>query len=857
MGQVFRATDTRLKRQVAIKILPPSVAADYDRLARFQREAEVLASLNHPNIGGIHGLEESGGVTALVLELVEGPTLADRIAQGAIPIDEALPIAKQIAEALEAAHEQGVIHRDLKPANIKVRPDGTVKVLDFGLAKAMEPIGAVSSSPSVSPTITTPAMTHAGMILGTPAYMSPEQARGKPVDKRSDIWAFACVLYEMLTGTRAFPGDDVTDTTVSVLSKEPDWSALPSLTPAFVRVLLRRGMDKNPKRRLRDIGDARLVLEGAFEGVGAEMVGTATAPGGRLAWMAFAVALLAATALAVPAVLYFRAGPVDAPETRLDIVTPETTDPLSFALSPDGRQLVFAASGDGQQRLWLRPLDKTTAQPLAGTEGASVPFWSPNGRSLGFYASGQLKRIDLAGGSAQPLATVQNARGGTWGPDDTILFAPTITGPLFRIPAMGGRAVAVTTLEKHLGHRFPQFLPGGRQFLFHALGTPGTGGIYLGSLDGPEITRLTAADAAGVYAPGGMLLFVQAGTLLAQRLDLEQRALVGNPVTVADPVGVDGFTGAVALSVSSTGLVAYRAGVASRRQLTWFDRSGKPLGVVGAPDENNLLAPRVSPDGRRVAAHRTVQGNVDIFLLDADRTTRFTFDAALDRFPVWSPDGGRIVFDSNRRGSRDLYQASSARAGSEKLLLESAQNASDWSTDGRFISYLRLDSQTAWDIWMLPLEGDRKPLVFLNSAYDERRADFSPNGRWVAYHSNASGSGSYEVYVRSFPGPGDEVLVSTMGGLYPRWGPEGTELYYLAPDGTLMAAPIAVSGATLEPGRPVPLFHTRIVGGGADVNLGMNYDVARDGRFLINTILEGTAATPITLLLNWRPDATP
>ncbi len=448
MGQVFRARDTKLNRDVALKVLPDSFARDPERLARFTREAQTLASLSHPTIAAIYGIEESNAVRALVMELVEGDDLSQRITRGAIPLGEALAIAKQIAEALEAAHEQGIIHRDLKPANIKVREDGTVKVLDFGLAKAMAPTGAMSPNVSQSPTITTPAMTEAGMILGTAAYMSPEQARGKAVDKRTDIWAFTCVLYEMLTGTRAFPGDDVSDTIVSVLSKEPDWSALPSLTPAFVRALLRRGMDKDPKRRLRDIGDARLALEGAFEGAGAEMVATATAPGGRLAWMAFAVALLAAAVLAIPAVRYLPRRPVDAPEMRLDIVTPATTDPLSFALSPDGRQLVFAASGDGQPRLWLRPLDKTTAQPLAGTEGASVPFWSPDGRSLGFFASGQLKRIDLAGGSAQALATVLIARGGTWGPDGTILFAPTITGPLFRIPATGGKAVAVTTLDK-------------------------------------------------------------------------------------------------------------------------------------------------------------------------------------------------------------------------------------------------------------------------------------------------------------------------------------------------------------------------------------------------------------------------
>jgi Tol biopolymer transport system component len=611
-------------------------------------------------------------------------------------------------------------------------------------------------------------------------------------------------------------------------------------------------MDKDPKRRLRDIGDARLALEGAFGGAGAEMVSAASPPSGRLAWTAFAVALLAAAGLAIPAVLYFRSGPVDVPERRLDIVTPGT-DQLSFALSPDGRQFVY---GDGQ-RLWLRPMDKTTAQPLAATEGASNPFWSPDGRSLGFFASGQLKRLDLVGGGAQVLAPVSvlTARGGTWGPDGTILFATASTGPLFRIPATGGKAVAVTTLDKQTGHRFPQFLPGGRQFLFYALGTPDTTGIYLGSLDGPETTRLTAADSAGVYAPQGWLLFVRAGTLLARRLDLEQRALVGNPVTVADPVGRDSSPGpTVAASVSATGLVAYRTGGTDRRQLTWFDRSGKPLGVVGAPDENDLLAPRLSPDGRRVAAHRTIQGNVDIWLLDADRTMRFTFDAAADKFPVWSPDGGGIVFDSDRRGTRDLYVTPSSSPGSEKLLLESVLNAHDWSLDGRFISYVRIDPQTAGDLWLLPLQGDRKPFVFLQTAFDERRGMFSPDGRWVAYHANPSGS--YEVYVRPFPGPGGEQPVSTMGGVYPRWRADGNELYYLAPDGTLMAAPIAVRGATLESGRPVALFRTRIVGGGTNVNVGMNYDIDRDGRFLINTIVEGASASPITLLLNWRPEAT-
>jgi Tol biopolymer transport system component len=504
----------------------------------------------------------------------------------------------------------------------------------------------------------------------------------------------------------------------------------------------------------------------------------------------------------------------------------------------------------------LRPLDQTAAQPLVGTDGASVPFWSPDGQSLGFVADTQLKRIDLAGGSARTLGPAV-ARGGAWGPDGMLLFALTAGGPLFRIPATGGEAVAVTTLEPgQQSHRFPQFLPGGRHFLFYALGTPDTQGVYLGSLDGSAPTRLTAADAAGVYAPQGWLLFVQAGTLRAHRLDLERRAVVGDPVTVADQVGFDRTTRAAAVSVSATGLVAYWAGGANRHQLTWFDRSGKALGAAGAPDENDLTSAYLSPDGRRVAVHRTVQGNTDIGLVDADRMTRFTFDAAADRFPLWSPDGSRIVFDSNRNGNRHLYQTPSSSAGSEDLLLESVQNKipQDWSADGRFISYNSQDPETGYDLWMLPLEGDRKPFVFLQTAFEERRGMFSPDGRWVAYQSNALGSD--EVYVRPFPGPGGQWQVSTAGGINPRWAPDGKELYYLVPDGTLMAASVTVNGPTIELGRPMALFRTRILGGGTDVSLGMNYAVARDGRFLINTVLDD-AAVPITLLQHWRPVTTP
>ena len=528
---------------------------------------------------------------------------------------------------------------------------------------------------------------------------------------------------------------------------------------------------------------------------------------------------------------------------------------MSFALSPDGRQIVFVASGDGASRLWHRRLDTTSAQPLAGTEGASNPFWSPDNRSVGFFADSKLKRIDIGGGSPQTLTDASN-RGGTWSSDGTILFTQNTVSPLSRISASGGQHVDVTKLDKQNSHRFPQFLPGGRQFLFYAQGSPETAGIYLGSLDSSEIKRLAAADTAGVYSPDGWLLFIRAGTLLAQRLDLGRGELTGNPVTVADPVALDSGLNAGAFSVSASGLVAYRSGGAGQRQLVWFDRSGKTLGTIGAPDANNLLAPILSPDGRRVAVARTVQGNTDIWLLDATRSTRFTFDPSLDRFPIWSPDGSRVVFDSNRKGHRDLYVKSSNGAGSEELLLESAQDkgASDWSRDGRFLLYYSLDPQTAYDIWVLPMEGDRKPFVFLKTNFDERRAKFSPDGRWVAYMSNESGR--YEIYVRPFNGnaPGTSVggqwQVSTSGGISPRWRADGKEVYYIAPDGKLMATPITASGATVEPGSPVALFQTRIVGGGTDVTMGANYDVSVDGRFLINTVLENTAS-PITLLQNW------
>jgi len=852
MGEVYRARDTKLNRDVAIKVLPELFAQDADRLARFTREAQVLAALNHPHIAAIYGIEGN----ALVMELVEGDDLSVHIARGPMPLADALPIARQIADALEAAHEQGIIHRDLKPANIKVRADGTVKLLDFGLAKALGPEGAGATADAMrSPTLTARA-TQMGMIIGTAAYMAPEQARGKIVDRRADVWAFGAVLFEMVTGTRAFPGDDVTDTIAAVVRAEPQWGLLPANLPPTLRVYLRQCLHKDPKQRIGDIRDVRLALDGAFDGAIPEAQASA-APvtrHGSLAWIALAVVTVLAGVLFVPAVRHLRETPAPAsPETRLDIVTPAADDSTSMALSPDGRQIVFAAAGDGVSRLWVRPLDATTAQPLAGTEGATFPFWSPDSRSIGFFADDKLKRIDLGGGTPRALAPVVAGRGGTWNADGIIVFTPNTTGPLFRIAASGGEAVAVATANKQPHYRHPWFLPDGHHFLFFEYGTADTSGIYLGSLDAGDTTRLTGAETRGIYVPPGWVLWVRAGALVAQRLDLERAALVGDPVTVADPVATDS-TSAAAVAASSTGRVAFRAGGTNLRQLTWFDRSGKIVGVAGGPDANAVTAPELSPDGRRVAVDRTVQGNRDVWLKDLarDTFTRFTFDPALDGYPVWSPDGLRIAFESKRKGgSWDIWLKPSSGAGADELLLATPNDewAYDWSQDGRFLLYRMTEARTGPDLWALPVTGsDRKPVVVTNTPFTEQNGQFSPDGRWVAYDTNESGR--FEIVVQSFPEPTAKWQLSTQGGRQPRWRADGKEIYFIAADAKLMAVAVTVSGSTLEPGNAVPLFATRIVG--SSFTDKAQYAVSRDGRFLINQIQQDSVA-PITLIQGWDP----
>ncbi len=867
MGEVYRARDIKLGREVAIKVLPADVARDSDRVARFAREAQILASLNHPHIAGILHLQEADGVSALVMELVEGETLADRIARGPIPIDEALPVARQICEALEAAHDHGIIHRDLKPANIKITPDGVVKVLDFGLAKLAEPGSGIRDSGfegakgalSLSPTITSPAlMTGVGVLLGTAAYMAPEQAKGKLADKRSDIWAFGCVLYEMLTGVKPFVSGDVAETLAAILMREPDWRALPGSTAPSMKRLLRRCLEKDPHERLRDIGDVRIELKDLSVAAAEPSVHTVPMRRG-LAWIVPAGSLLVAVAAVAVAFVAWRAVPPTV-VTRLDVTAPSTTDGFSFALSQDGRQIVFAGNSAKGSQLWLRRLDQTSAQPLVGTENAVYPFWAPDGRSLGFFADGKLKRLDFNGGAVQVLADAPQPRGGTWNTEGVILFSPASAAPLMRLPATGGSATPVTHLVVGQGsHRWPQFLPDSKRFIFlMVLGQAQTHGIYVASLDGGEPKRILPSETQAWYAPPGYLVRVSQGVIMAQPFDTSRAALSGDPFPVAQGVVLDDGTGRSAFSLSAAGALAYRSGAATLRQIVWVDRTGKVIGKVAAASEGSPANLALAPSGQRIALNSTVQNNIDVWLFDARGVaSRFTFDEAVDSRPIWSPDGNEIVFESARTGIGDLFKKPSSGVTSEQTLLADGRQKDplDWSRDGKFLLFGSQDPSNASDLWALPMIGEHKPFPIVQTPFDDIEGQFSPDSRLVAYASNESGR--YETYVRVFPGPGGTWQVSTAGGTQPRWSPDGKEIFYLSPDSQLMSAPIRIlpDARAVEVGTPTALFPVHLAVGG-NIAVGSNlaraqYAVAPDGRFLMITPVDDAVASPITIVLNW------
>jgi serine/threonine protein kinase/Tol biopolymer transport system component len=859
MGEVYRATDTNLGRDVALKVLPEAFAHDADRLARFEREARTLATLNHPNIAAVYGLEKTGDIHALVMELVEGPTLADRMTQGALPVEEALPIAKQITDALAAAHDHGIVHRDLKPGNIKVRHDGTVKVLDFGLAKTIEPTGAASNA-SLSPTITTPAMTQLGVILGTAGYMSPEQARGQAVDRASDIWAFGCVLYEMLAGKQAFTGDTITDILGGIVRVDPDWTALPDATPAAVRSLVRRCLHKDRKRRLKDIADASLEIEEALAEASKPAITTPTGPHAkvhktreRIAWVLAGGLLLLAGVILPVAIVHLREPVRDDRPIQFEVLIPGQVGGAPPAISPDGRRLAFVASAGGRTQLWLRRLDSTSAQPLAGTEGADYPFWSPDSRLIAFFSSGKLRKIDASGGPPETICDAPIGRGGAWSRDGVIVFAQSATGPLYRVAASGGTSTLATMLDTSGGeiyHRSPSFLPDGRHFVFMVQGSENSSGIHIGSLEeGGHRLLVKTISSSGTYAVPGYLLFMRDRTLVAQRFDTERLTLTGEIVPIAQPVGVYNASAAT-FSVSDTGVLAYSAGlggIGSDRQLAWFDRNGKLLERIGSPMPIQDVA--LSPDGKRAAVQWLAN---DIRVVDLARggvPSRLTFNTSVEDFPVWSPDGKRILYNSTAGGGQNMYSKMSSGAGDETELLKSAsvRRPTDWSR--RFILYEEDNQATQADLWYWPLSGDAKPTLLLRTPFAEQQARLSSDERWVAYVSDDTGTS--EVSVQSFPPSGGKWQVSTKGGVTPRWRRDGKELFYLSLDRKIMSVEVATSGDTFEYKTAKALFETTV--DNANTTASNRYDVSADGqRFLINASIENTdLAPPITIVVNW------
>jgi serine/threonine protein kinase/Tol biopolymer transport system component len=837
MGEVYQAHDTKLGRDVAIKVLSEAFAHDADRLSRFQREAKMLASLNHPNIATIHGLEHSDGVQYLVMELVPGETLQERVKRdGPVPVEEALAIAKQIAEALEAAHEKGIIHRDLKPANVKSTPEGKVKVLDFGLAKAFA--GDTSTEDmNNSPTLSM-AATMQGVILGTAAYMSPEQARGKAVDKRTDIWAFGCVLYELLTGKQAFHGEDVTDILAAVVRAEPDWQALPAKIPPAIRTLLNRCLRKDRRQRISDATDVRIEIEDAIaapKDSGATQAAPASTS--KFLW-AVSVAVVMTVLLGVASGALWRSTrPVERPLLRLDVDlgtdvslgSPRGTDTI---LSPDGTRVVYVSQG----RLFTRRLDQPTTTELAGTQGAFSPFFSPDGHWVAFFLLGKLQKMSVEGGSAITLCNAGTGEGGSWVEDGNIIAALTGSSGLSLISSAGGPPTPVTDLQSGEGtHRWPQILPGGKAVLF----TASSAGV---GYDGADIEVMSLADhrrktlvrggTYGRYLPSGHLVYVNRGTLFAVPFDLDRLEVHGTPVPVLDQVGY-GPDGSAQLDFSQTGTLIYRSGGARGGLLTvaWLDGSGKAQPLLAKP--GTYGRPSMSPDGQRLAVEVTEGSGTDIWVYNwqRDTMTRLTFTGtALD--PVWSPDGRYLAF---RTAGEGMSVTRSDGVGKPQPLIQSKSLQYPWSftPDGKRLAFME-SSSGSYHLWTVPLESGSaglragKPEVFLQTQEDERDPFFSPDGRWMAYSSNESGT--FQVYVRAFPDKGGKWQISNSGGTYPMWSRNGHELFFETLDNHIMVAAYAVKGDSFVTDKP-RVWSEKQIGGIA--NAGRNVDLAPDGKRIV------------------------
>ena len=843
MGAVYRATDTKLNRDVAIKVLPAALAGDAQYMARFEREAQTLAALNHPNIATIYGVEQG----AIVMELVEGADL-----KGPLPLDEVIAVARQIATGLEAAHEKGIIHRDLKPANIKLPPGGTVKILDFGLAKTTAEATAAQANPTISPTLSL-AMTQAGMILGTAAYMSPEQARGKTVDKRADIWAFGVVLYELLTGKMLFgAGETVTDTLASVVKDKPNFDALPAGTPTHIRRLLDRCLRKDAATRLRDIGEARVILDEPVEAIA-----PAPARAARHIWVAWVVAGLA---LVSATVAWFRPTPPGAAgyTSRFLIPMPPGTvqtasrSATQWVPSPDGRNLAMIAEDavSGATALWIRPLDATEPRRLDKTDGAVYPFWSPDSKSIAFFTQDKLKRVAASGGSVATICELNvstgdrgiGGDGGAWSPDGVIVFSLT-RGPLLQVPAAGGVPRPATALEKgELGHQWPQFLPGGRHVMYLASGgPPSTHAIYVQELDSTSRVRVIQNSTRAVWAPPGFLLFLRDGNLMAQRMDPKSFQVSGEPLGVADDVAFNAGNGRNTIAVSQNGVLAYRAQTDRMRQVTWRDREGKVLSEVGKPFELSGLS--LSPDEKSAAFTVGQAGKYDVWTMDlaSGATTRLTTDSRASSqgpSPKWSPDSLRLAFAVRGAGSREVSVASGkiTPLGQESAVPEA------WSPDGKSILCTDADGPR---IYLRSMK-DGKLETILETPQRMQMFSFSPDGKFVAYASLESGRN--EVYVASFPSFAVRKKVSDGGGVLPTWTRGGRELLYVGAGSALMSAEIR-TGTTLEASIPKPLFTI----GPNDVR-SYRFGVTADGqRILISgEPRTGVRDVPqISLVLNW------
>jgi eukaryotic-like serine/threonine-protein kinase len=857
MGEVYRATDLRLRRDVAIKILPEAFAADSDRLARFEREARVLASLNHPHIGGIHGLEEDGDIRALVLELVEGLTLAERLVSGPLPVQEALTYSRQIADALEASHEKGICHRDLKPANIKITPEGKAKVIDFGLARADDV--AVSGDVSHSPTITAIA-TGTNVILGTAAYMSPEQARGKVVDRRADVWAFGCVIYEMLTARRAFSGETVVDTLSAILSREPDWRLLPPETPSAIRRLLQRCLAKDLKRRIHDISDARIEIEDALD-AGREI----PEPGRRGLGIAPRTAALLAAALLglgmVAGALFARSSPSNGASppqvVRYTIPVSGLATNADPAVSRDGRYIAFvAATADGPNAIWIQAFEDNKPRELPGTSGASSPFWSPDGHSLGFFADGALKRIELSGGPPQRIVRAEDSFGGAWSSTGVIVFAERYA--LYQVPASGGTPALVASLDisrQENSLRFPEFLPDGRRFIYTARsGRPENSSAYLASLDGGTPKRFLSTRWAVHRASIDVLLYVRDEALVAQSFDADSGNLTGTPRQIAVPIDPNTQQYSDFFAVSDTGVLAYRIPVPSVSQLTWVDRAGMTVSTLGEPAQVTNF--RLSPDERRVVFDETTRGSRSVWTIDtATRArSRLTFPGSDDWQPIWSPDGLRVLFGSYRNGPIDMYIKPADGGGNDQEFMRSPiqKGPRDWSRDGRHVLYTQDSPELKEDLYARQVSDSAAPIVIAATTAREFDGRFSPDGRWVSYVSSETGTN--EIYVQPFPPSGGKWQVSSGGGHSPRWRGDSRELFYLTPTGEMRVVTIA-DARTFVAGPPRTLFHVEGIRSGAPGNTA--YEVTRDGqRFLLN-LVKGVPPSPsISVILNWPAAAT-